>query len=331
MFFAVLGSGFCGSSFEKNTHTSFHFDTVCTVITYGKTPASHFNVVETRAEEIEKQLSAYDADSSLSVLNSRAGEGPVEVPVELFDVVKHGIAYSQLTDGAFDITIGPVQQLWGISGDSPKVPGARELEAAIRLVDYRKVVLFDHENRILLENEGMMIDLGGIAKGYAADEAAALLRENGHDHALVNFGGNVVAIGNRPDGTPWRIGSQHPERSRGDTLCIIAVADATVVTSGKYERFFEADGVRYHHILDTNSGYPVENELTSVSIVTDSSMKADALSTAVFTLGLEAGLNLVENFDGVEAVLVTEDSTVYLTEGVRDSFTLVDTRFTVAK
>jgi thiamine biosynthesis lipoprotein len=177
----------------------------------------------------------------------------------------------------------------------------------------------------------MMIDLGGIAKGYAADEAAKILRELGQEHALINFGGNVVAIGSRPDGTPWRIGIQHPERSRGDTLCIVAVTDATVVTSGKYERFFEEEGTRYHHIIDTSTGYPVENGLSSVTIVTDSSMKADALSTAVFTLGLEAGLELVQGFDGVEAVIVTEESTIHVTEGIRDDITLLDNRFTVVK
>ncbi len=324
-------AGYCGGASEKISETGFYFDTVCTVSIYGNAPASHFDAVYSRTEEIEGHLNSYDEESALSELNRRAGEGPVPVPDELFDVVKHGIAYSQLTDGAFDITIGPVQRLWGIGGDDPALPDPAELESALERVNYKKVVLFDHGKRVLLENSGMTIDLGGIAKGYAADEAAAVLKELGHRHALINFGGNVVAIGNRPDGTRWRIGIQHPERSRGETIGIVEVKDATVVTSGKYERFFEVDGNRYHHILDTDTGYPVENGLASVTIVTDSSMKADALSTAVFVIGLEAGLDLIKGFDGVEAVIITEDQTVHVTEGIRDNLVLIDTRFSVAK
>ena len=330
---AILFSGFGygSSSPEKTSQTGFYFDTLCAVTIYGKASSPDFDAVFSRTAEIEKQLNAHNKESALSMLNRRAGEGPVEVTDDLFYVIKHGIAYSQLTDGGFDITIGPVQRLWGIGGDSPAVPEPSALSAALDSVDFRKVVLFDRDNRVLLENTGMMIDLGGIAKGYAADEAAAVLDDRGYRHALINFGGNVVAIGNRPDGTPWRIGIQHPELTRGDTLCVIEVVNATVVTSGKYERFFEAGGVRYHHILDTDTGYPVENGLASVTIITDSSMKADALSTAVFVLGLEAGLDLIYGFEGVEAIIVTEEKTVYLTDGIRDDFSLVDASYTVAK
>lgn len=329
--FTAAAGGLCAPSEEKTSEASFLFDTVCTITLYGKAPASHFVDVFSRMEEIESRLDLYDEESALSELNRHAGMGPVAVPEELFEVVKHGIAYSRLTGGAFDITIGPVQQLWDIGGDSPEVPDSADLEAALSLVDFRKVIFFEHGKRILLESRGMMIDLGGIAKGYAADQAAKLLRDLGHRRALVNFGGNLVALGTRPDDTPWRIGIQHPDRSRGDTIGIVEVTDATVVTSGKYERFFEQDGTRYHHILDTTTGYPVENGVASVTIITGSSMKADALSTAVFTLGLEAGLELVNGFDGVEAVIVTENDEIYLSKGIGDDFSLVDTRFKVIR
>jgi FAD:protein FMN transferase len=326
---ASAGSGHCGSSIEKISDTSFHFDTLCTITIYGRIPDSHFDAVNTRVEEIEAELSGYDDESALSILNRQSGDGPVTVPETLFTVMKHGIAYSQLSDGAFDITVGPVQRLWKIGEDTAAVPVGDDIEKALDLVDFRKVVFLEPGERILLENRGMVIDLGGIAKGYAADKAVEVLKELGHNHALVNFGGNLVAIGNRPEGIPWRIGIPHPERSKGETAAIVTVTNAAVVTSGKYQRYFEEDGTRYHHIFDTGTGFPVENGLASVTIVTDSSIKADALSTAVFALGLRAGRELVEGFDGVEAVIITEDEKVFLTDGIRDAFILVDPRFSV--
>ena len=327
----VAGAGHCGASGEKISKTGYYFDTPCTVTLYGKAPDAHFDAVFSRVEEIEAQLNIYDETSALSGLNRGSGLGPVAVTEALFSVVKHGIAYSQLTDGVFDITVGPVQLLWGVGGDSPSVPGARDLDAALDLVDFRKIVLLDRGSRILLEKKGMIIDLGGIAIGYAADEAAAVLKRLGRRHALVDFGGTLMAIGGRPEGIPWRIGIRHPDGTHGENLAIVKVTDAAVVTTAKYERFFEEKGIRYHHIIDTKNGYPVENGVTSVTIVTDSSIKADALSTAVFALGLDAGLELVEGFDGVEAVIVTDSRKVYLTDGVRDAFTLLDTRYTVAE
>lgn len=316
------------SSDERVSQTQFIFGTPCTISVYGKVTENDFAEVFSRMDELEQLLSRYVEDSTVSQLNRDAG-GPMAVSLEVYEVVRHGVAYSQLSDGAFDITIGPLIELWDVGGDNPRVPTKTEIDAARAQVDYRNVILLESGRRILLEKTGMQIDLGGIAKGFAADEAANMLREMGHDHAIVNLGGNIVAIGSRPDETPWRIGIQHPEKTRGDTIAIFEITDKTVVTSGKYERFFVQDNIRYHHIIDTKTGYPVENELASVTIITDSSMKADALSTAVFTLGLSDGLKLIRGFDGVEGVLVTEDDVIHLTEGIVDSFRLVDTRFSV--
>ena len=322
---AALGQ----SPTEKVSQTAFVFGTPCTISVYGKVSDADFAEVFARMDELDELLSTHVETSAVSQLNRGSG-GPVAVPFEVYELVRHGVAYSQLSDGAFDITIGPLIELWGVTGDNPRVPTGSEIDAALAQVDYRRVILLESGRRVLLEKRGMQIDLGGIAKGYAADEAASILREMGHDYGIVNLGGNIVTIGSRPDGTPWRIGIQHPEKTRGDTIAILDIVDRTVVTSGKYERFFLQDNVTYHHIIDTKTGYPVENGLASVTIITDSSMKADALSTAVFTLGLSAGLKLIRGFDGVEGVLVTEEGIIHLTEGIENSFNLVDTRFSVA-
>jgi len=169
-----------------------------------------------------------------------------------------------------------------------------------------------------------MVDLGGIAKGYAGDEAIRIYKEHGLKSAYINLGGNVVVLGGRPDGSPWRIGIQNPRAPNGMYIGIVRVTDKAVVTSGDYERYFEKENVRYHHILDTKTGYPADSGLISSTIVTDVSMDADALSTAAFVLGLEEGMKLVNSLKGVEAIFITGDKRVYVTEGLKSSFTFDD-------
>ena len=168
------------------------------------------------------------------------------------------------------------------------------------------------------------MDLGGIAKGYAGDEAIKIYKKYGIKSAYINLGGNVVVLGTKPDGKPWRIGVQNPRAENGFYIGIVEVADKAVVTSGDYERFFEENGKRYHHILDPKTGRPADSGLISSTIVTDVSMDADALSTAAFVLGLEKGRALVESLEGVEAIFVTKDKEVYVTDGLRNSFTFSD-------
>ncbi|MDI3535253.1 MAG: FAD:protein transferase, partial [Thermosediminibacterales bacterium] len=189
---------------------------------------------------------------------------------------------------------------------------------------YNSVLLNSKEKSIMLKKEEMMLDLGGIAKGYAADEVSKILKENHVKHAIVNLGGNVLAYGNKPDGSKWRIGIQKPFAPRGDYAGVVSVINKAVVTSGIYERYFEENGKIYHHILDPETGYPVENNLMSVTIITDKSIDADSLSTSVFAMGLKEGLNLIEKLDNTEAIFITKDSKIYLTSGLKNSFKLTD-------
>ena len=330
-FLYAVSSVYGSASEESASRTGFYFGAPCTVTLHGNEVESVYREVFALLENLDGQLNVYSEESVVAELNRNAGGRPYQVTDDVYFVVKHGVAYSQLSEGAFDITIGPVVRLWGLAGESPRVPASAELETALEAVDFQKVILLEQGKRIILEDPGMAIDLGGIAIGYAADRAAELITRKGRNHGLLNFGGGVVAIGDRPDGSSWRVAIQHPERTRGNSVGLIEVVDRSVVTTGKYERYFDEGGVRYHHILDTKTGYPVENGVVSVSIITDSSMKADALSTAVFALGPDAGLELINGFEGVEAIVIMENRKVLLTGGVGDSFILIDSGYEVVK
>lgn len=330
---AVLIGG-CGGDPLKQSRTEFVLGTPITVTTYGRTSSDLLDQVFARVLDIEQKMSTSEedySDTELLRVNARAGTGAVSVSADTFDVVREALFFSELSGGAFDLTIYPLVRLWGIGTESAAVPDAGRLSVALELVDYRAVQLDPDDTSILLLRPGMGVDVGGIAKGYAADEAARILREGGIESALLDFGGNIVTVGHKPDGSLWRIGIQVPDAGRGEFLGIATVANLSLVTSGTYERFFEQDGVRYHHILDTRTGYPVRNGLTSVTIITTASMEADALSTALFALGLEEGYRLAESLAGVEAIFVTEDNEVFITSGGSEIFELTNDDYEIQR
>jgi thiamine biosynthesis lipoprotein len=259
-------------------------------------------------------MSIHLDDSELAEVNRASGVHPVVVSEETFTVIKLALEIAELSGGAFDPTIGPLVKLWDISG-SNNVPLDEEIKALLPLVDYKLVVLDEEASSVYLPVQGMALDLGGIAKGWAADEAGRILSEH---KGIVNLGGNVLVMDSKPDASAWRIGIQDPKMSRGSYIGIVGLIDQTLVTSGPYERFFEREGTVYHHILDTETGYPIVSPLTGVSIITTRSVIADGLSTAVYALGLEKGLELVNQLDGIEAVLLTVDRSIYASEGILD-------------
>lgn len=307
--------------------------TVLRIQAYGK-PATDrlLNEVFDRIAEIEAKMSTstqdYDTTELLQV-NRAAGDHAVSVSPDTYHVVERGLYFSELTEGAFNVTIWPLVSLWGIGTEDARVPAEEELERARSLVDHGELELLPN-NEIYLPKEGMGVDVGGIAKGYAADEAAQMLREAGIDHALLDFGGNILVIGNKPNGEAWRIGVQQPDGKRSTYLGILEAQDQTIVTSGPYERYFEQDGKRYHHILNSETGYPAEAGLTQVTIVSERSMSADALSTACYVMGLEDALDLVESLDGVDAIFVTDLREVYITEGLRATFSITEEEYRLA-
>jgi FAD:protein FMN transferase len=294
--------------------------TVIRATVYADNAADLLDSVFDRVAEIEAKMSTseddYDRTELLDVNRAPAGTD-VTVSQDTFEVLREALRYSRLSDGAFDVTVWPLVKLWGIGSGNETVPAEDLIAEALALVDHRRLSLND-DGTVTLPDEGMGLDVGAIAKGYAADEAAAILRDGGVDHALLDFGGNILVIGDKPDGTAWRIGVQRPDARRSEYIGIVSAVDRTVVTSGPYERFFVEDGVRYHHILDPKTGYPSRNGLEQVTIVSERSIDADALSTAGYILGLEEAWKLVESLDGVEAIFATEDRRVYVTPGLTD-------------
>ncbi|MFQ9396278.1 MAG: FAD:protein FMN transferase [Lachnospiraceae bacterium] len=207
--------------------------------------------------------------------------------LETSELIQIGLSYGELSEGAFDISIEPVSSLWDFTSGDAVIPDEKELAEAVALVDYRKVHV--NGNTVTFDTPGMGLDLGAIAKGYIADRIKEYLKKEGVEHALINLGGNILCLGDKPEGTAFRIGVQKPFGEATETLTICPIEDQSLVSSGTYERFFRKDGRIYHHILNPKTGYPYDNGLTAVTIRSDDSLTGDALSTTVFALGEEKG------------------------------------------
>jgi thiamine biosynthesis lipoprotein len=300
---------------------------VCTVNLYDQGKPEVYREVFGRIREIESRMSVTLPGTDLDRINTNAGIAPVAVHADVFEVIEMAIRYAALSGGAFNPAIGPLVSLWGIGGDHPRLPSPEEIDALLPLVSWRDIELDREKLTVFLKRPGMALDLGAIAKGYAADEAARILREKRMKRAIIDMGGNILVYGEKEDRSPWRVGIQNPLDSRGAYIGIMEVRDKTVVTSGVYERFFEKAGTRYHHILSPRDGYPARNGLLSVTIVTGRSADADALSTAVFVLGCEEGTALIESLEGVGAIFIFEDQSIRL-RGI-SGFVLTDENYRI--
>jgi len=270
-------------------------------------------------DQLENTLSMHVEGSDIDRLNTSAGVAPVTVSDLTYRVLKDSLFFSEKTDGLFDITTGPLIDLWAIDPPDGHYPSQEELSATLPLIDYHKIKFMDN-NQIELADKGMVVNLGAIAKGTIADELKSYLVSRGVKSALINLGGNVLALGSKPDGSSFVVGIQDPNSPLGNYLFSIQIDDESVVSSGDYERFFVYNGKVYHHILNPKTGFPAETNIKQVTIVTANSQKADGLSTSVLLLGVQKGIQLIESLDGVEAILITKDHFVYFTEGLRDRY-----------
>lgn len=274
---------------------------------------------------LDATLSLHRGNSEIARLNASAGREPITVSPATLELLQIALKWARESDGAFDPTVAPLVALWGIGGEQPRVPSKEELKKNARLVDYRDLRISG--DTAFLRRAGQGIDLGGIAKGYAADEVALFLRENGVPSALIDLGGNVLAIGTKKDGTQWNIGIQNPGLPRGNALGFLSVSDRSVVTSGAYERFFESGGRRYHHILSPTTGLPAASGIESVTVVSQYSADGDALSTAFFVMGIKKATEMLGNLPDIEALFVQKEGEryhIWLTEGLSGDFTLLD-------
>ena len=294
--------------------TGFYFDTVISVALYDTDDETILDDCFSRMAYYESILSRTREGSDIWNINHAGGES-VEVADETAEVITRALEYCELSGGAFDITIAPVVSLWDFHEDAvPALPDVEELREALSHVDYHCVVI--EGNTVTLSDPEAEIDLGAIAKGYISDGLRDVITQRGSSSALINLGGNVLAVGAKPDASPFVIGIRRPFGETAYDLCTtVDVSDCSVITSGTYERYFLLDGELYHHILDPDTGYSIQNGLSSVSILSEDGTDGDALSTTCFILGEEKGLELIESLDGIEALFIHEDETMRSSSG----------------
>lgn len=305
---------------EAAESTIFAMDTVMTLRVYGEKGEEMLSLISKEINSMENILSVTREGSDIWSIDHSDG-----ATVEVNDYTKHLIELAQTlgarTDGALDVTMYPVVKAWGFTTSEYRIPDADELSELLERVGYDRVSL--KGNQVTLPAD-MEMDLGSIAKGYAGEVVADLLRENGVTSALLNMGGNVQTVGSKPDGSAWRIGIQDPNSPTGSYLGVLQLKDQAAVTSGGYQRYFEEDGVRYWHIMDPATGAPARSGLVSVTIVGDKGGMCDGLSTSLFVMGLEGAMEDWRTYGDYEAILVDEDNGVWITEGLRDNFALVE-------
>lgn len=303
---AVCG---CAKEYKKDI---FAMDTVMDLTVYGENEDALLSAEE-EIKRIDTLLNRGNKDSEIYKINS---EKSAQLSDETAELIKTAVGISEMTNGAFDITTAPLSDLWGFYGGRFRVPSDGEIASAIEDVGYNKIQL-DGSHITLPENTS--IDLGGIGKGYASDRVAEILKENEVKSAIISLGGNVYALGNKPDGKPWTVGITDPS-DKSQLLGSVSVSGKAVVTSGGYQRFFEQDGVTYHHIIDPKTGKCSDSGLSSVTVIADSGTLSDGLSTALFVMGLDESARLWRENGGFEAVFADTNGMVYATEGIAGSF-----------
>lgn len=286
---------------------------------FGRHAEEALQAVMGEARKLESILSCFLPGSEISRVNQSAGVKPAKLSSEPYEVLSRAAELSKICQGAFDVTVGPLVDLWDYK-HALKAPEEARIRQVLPLVNHCDLLLDPREKTAELRKAGQSIDLGGIGKGFASDRFMEIFKNHGVASAFTNIGGNVSTLGKKPDGSPWRVGIRHP-RQIGRLLGAVSVAGEAVVTSGDYERcFFDREGRRYHHILNPATGYPAESGLISVTVVSGSAMTADALSTAVFVSGIEKGGDYLKKFPEAQAVLVDEELQVYITRGLQRWF-----------
>lgn len=293
--------------------------TINTIIAFGKNSEEAINAASERVLQINDKMSAFKNGSDIVKINLSAGKKAERIDKDTFDLLKRSLEFSRLSKGAFDITVRPLTALWAFGKNQNYVPSKEEIEKVLPLVNYEDLQLDDKSCTAYLKKEGQAIDLGGIAKGYAADEVKRILLQHKIKNALINLGGNIVTLGSNPEGKDWCIGIQNPMSSRGQYIGSITATNQTIVTSGSYEQFFIKDGIRYHHILDPRTGYPANTKLLSVTAICENSTAADALTTAIFVSGVTEAVPLLKS-ENAQAIFIMENQDVFVTEGLQNNF-----------
>ncbi|MDO4535590.1 MAG: FAD:protein FMN transferase [Clostridium perfringens] len=301
---------------EKLSTEVFAMDTVMSITTYNSNE-DVLNLCKERILELENLFSVTDESSEIFTLNTNKELAPSK---DTYSIIKKAVEISNETNGALDISIYPILKAWGFTTGNYNILSTNEINNLLDTVNYRKINL--GKDKITLPYN-MEIDLGGVAKGYTSNELIKLLKENDIESALINLGGNVHTLGSKVDGTPWKVAIKSP--TDASNVLAISVIDKAVITSGAYERYFTDDlGNKYGHIIDPKTGKPTESDLLSVTIIGDDGVLCDALSTSLFVLSLDDSINYYKNHNDFEAIFITIDNELYITEGIKDDITLLD-------
>ena len=312
----LVGSLFLsGCGVEKTQEykkTVYAMDTIMDLTAYAKND-SVLDEAEKKIEEIDKTLRRGSQDSEIYAINNNK---ETKLSDETAYIMETALNIGSKTNGAFDITIAPVMDLWGFYNQKFYVPTDDEIQNALKTVDYRKVSIKD---KIITKPDETQVDLGGIAKGYTSDTIMKLLKDDGVTSAIISLGGNVQTLGTKPDGSPWKVAVQDPF-DQNKYVGGVKVVDKAVITSGGYQRYFVKDGITYEHIVDPKTGKPAKSGLSSVTIVTDNGIEGDGLSTALFVMGLDKATEYWRENQDFEAVLITDDNQIYITDGLKDSY-----------
>ncbi|PWE86962.1 membrane protein [Eubacterium ramulus] len=309
-------------SSQEYTSDVFAMDTYMTLTAYGENAQEAVEAGIAEIQRLDDLLSTGKDTSEVAQINANGG-GVLSEDTDY--LVKRALDIYQSTNGAFDISIYPVMQLWGFTTGNFAVPSESDLAAKLALVDAGKIILSEENGQTSISlPEGMEIDLGGIAKGYTSGRVMDVMKSYGIKSAVINLGGNAHVLGNKTDGSQWKVGIQDPEDENG-YLGGVSVTDKAIITSGGYERYFvdKDTGVKYHHIIDPKTGYSANNGLISVTIVSADSTLADGLSTSLFVLGTEDAITYCEEHcaeDGFDAIMEDEDGKLYITDGIYDDF-----------
>lgn len=302
---------------EEASKDIFAMDTYMTVTAYGAKAQEAVDEAEAEIQRLDELLSTGKKESEIAQLNQNKSATLSE---DAGYLVERALELNKETDGAFDIAIYPVMEAWGFPTQNYQVPTADTLESLLKLADASQIIYDENSRKISFGREGMKIDLGGIAKGYTSSRIMDIYKENNISSGLVNLGGNVQALGTKPDGSKWRVAVQSPDDTE-DYLGILSVEDKAVITSGGYERYFEQDGKTYHHIIDPKTGYPAENGLTSVTVVSEDGTLADGLSTSLFIMGKDKAIEFWRaHSDEFDIIMMTDEGKLYVTEGIQNDF-----------
>ncbi len=315
-FILIISMAACDvGSDEPISRSGFYLGTIITITVYGSNGGKNLDKAFSEIERLESILSKNIESSDIYAINKSAGITLENISPETHEVLTKSMEYYIASKGYFDITIGPIVDLWKIGTEEAVVPGKEEINSAMELLGIDNIILYSGDAGLV--EPGMSIDTGGIAKGFIADKVVEILRTAGCSGALINLGGNVITLGEKPSGDKWKIGIQDPFKATGEYMQVVEIGEMSVVTSGPYERNFEKDGVVYHHILDPFTGYPVVNDIAGVTVISEKSIDGDGLSTAVFAMDLAEGLELIESLENTECLIIKNDGSIIMSSGFK--------------